>query len=165
MAMTVTPLYSRDRTQQRDRPPTRRRANRDRPGPADAWEIIEALRQLAERLEVTLAVPPTGPRAVPDRGGILVRPDMRSVVVDGADVGLTRVEFDLLLFLADNPRRVFTRAHLLRSVWGHEHAGVRTVDVHIRRLRSKLGDHVVTTVRGVGYRLADEANATVLRLP
>ena len=52
---------------------------------------------------------------------------------------LTRLEFDLLLFLADNPRRVFTRAQLLTAVWGYEHTGERTVDVHVRRLRVKIG--------------------------
>ena len=78
---------------------------------------------------------------------------------------LTRLEFDLLLHLVAHPRRVFTRLQLLNAVWGYEHAGVRTVDVHVRRLRGKVGVDVplVTTVYGVGYRLADDARVTVDR--
>lgn len=77
-------------------------------------------------------------------------------------VALTRIEYELLLFLAERPRRVFTRLQLLSSVWGYEHAVARTVDVHVRRLRAKLADsEVVTTVYGVGYRLADEASISV----
>ncbi|MGC4749964.1 winged helix-turn-helix domain-containing protein [Micromonospora sp. DT201] len=77
-------------------------------------------------------------------------------------VPLTRIEYELLLFLAERPRRVFTRLQLLSSVWGYEHAVARTVDVHVRRLRAKLdGSELVTTVYGVGYRLADEARISV----
>ena len=87
----------------------------------------------------------------------------RQVVVDGQVLPLTRLEFDLLQFLADNPRRVFTRGQLLSGVGGYEHTGERTVDVHVRRLRVKLGNQVplVTTVYGVGYRLADDAHIVV----
>ncbi|WP_409074628.1 winged helix-turn-helix domain-containing protein, partial [Micromonospora chalcea] len=72
---------------------------------------------------------------------------------------------DLLLFLAEHPRRVFTRLQLLANVWGYEHAVARTVDVHVRRLRAKFGPDtpLVTTVYGVGYRLADDAAITVDR--
>ncbi len=86
----------------------------------------------------------------------------RQVVRAGREVPLTRLEFDLLLFLARHPRRVFTRDHLLRSVWGYAIAGPRTVDVHIRRLRGKLETPVVRTIYGVGYRLADEAPITLV---
>jgi rhodanese-related sulfurtransferase/DNA-binding winged helix-turn-helix (wHTH) protein len=92
---------------------------------------------------------------------IHVVPDSRSVFVGAAEISLTRVEFDLLAYLAEHPRRVFDRTQLLRNVWGYEHAGLRTVDVHIRRLRAKLGVRLVTTVRGVGYRLASEAAVSV----
>ncbi|WP_405433047.1 winged helix-turn-helix domain-containing protein [Micromonospora sp. NBC_00617] len=77
-------------------------------------------------------------------------------------VALTRIEYDLLLFLAERPHRVFTRLQLLSNVWGYEHAVARTVDVHVRRLRAKLpGAEVITTVYGVGYRLGDEARIGV----
>ncbi|WSN14845.1 winged helix-turn-helix domain-containing protein [Micromonospora sp. NBC_01699] len=89
----------------------------------------------------------------------------RKVLRDGAPIPLTRLEYDLLVFLAEHPRRVFTRLQLLNSVWGYEHAIARTVDVHVRRLRAKVGEAVplVTTVYGVGYRLADEARVSVDR--
>jgi two-component system response regulator MtrA len=82
------------------------------------------------------------------------------------EVPLTRIEYDLLLFLAEHPRRVFTRLQLLAGVWGYEHAVARTVDVHVRRLRAKLGvdTPLVTTVYGVGYRLADDARIVLDRL-
>ncbi|GGM40542.1 hypothetical protein GCM10011608_26660 [Micromonospora sonchi] len=76
-------------------------------------------------------------------------------------VPLTRIEYDLLLFLAERPRRVFTRMQLLDSVWGYSHAVARTVDVHVRRLRAKLDTPLLTTVHGVGYRLADEARVII----
>jgi len=92
---------------------------------------------------------------------IVVHVASRSVYRDGAAVRLTRREFDLLVFLCEQPRRVFTRVQLLRQVWGYEPvSGERTVDVHVRRVRIKLGGGaapVVATVRGVGYRLAENA--------
>lgn len=97
-------------------------------------------------------------------GLIEIYPDERVVRVDGREVGLTRIEFDLLLFLAEHPRRVFTRPHLLDAVWGYGYTGERTVDVHIRRLRAALGEvPFATTVRGIGYRLADDARVRVIR--
>jgi two-component system alkaline phosphatase synthesis response regulator PhoP len=74
----------------------------------------------------------------------------------GETLELTLKEYELLSYLASNPGRVFTRAVLLNNVWGYEYfGGTRTVDVHIRRLRAKLGDwgeEMIETVRGVGYR-------------
>ena len=75
--------------------------------------------------------------------------------VDGKPVDLTYKEFELLRFLAAHPSRVFTREQLLSEVWGYDYfGGTRTVDVHVRRLRAKLGDleSLIGTVRGVGYR-------------
>nr|WP_269204681.1 response regulator transcription factor [Motilibacter deserti] len=76
--------------------------------------------------------------------------------VRGRVLDLTFKEFELLKFLAQHPGRVFTRAQLLQEVWGYDYfGGTRTVDVHVRRLRAKLGaDHeaLIGTVRNVGYR-------------
>jgi DNA-binding response OmpR family regulator len=76
--------------------------------------------------------------------------------VKGRALDLTFKEFELLKFLAQHPGRVFTRAQLLQEIWGYDYfGGTRTVDVHIRRLRSKLGpehEAIVGTVRNVGYR-------------
>ncbi|MET8197744.1 winged helix-turn-helix domain-containing protein, partial [Micromonospora sp. NPDC005222] len=98
-------------------------------------------------------------------GGVRILTGTRRVRHGGAEVMLTRIEYDLLLFLAEHPRRVFTRLQLLANVWGYEHAVARTVDVHVRRLRAKFGPDtpLVTTVYGVGYRLADDAAITVDR--
>ncbi len=140
--------------------------------PPQAHRLIEAVRELVEAGQGSVAVePPAGragtpaPPAHPD-GTVEVRllTASRQVVVDGELLPLTRLEFDLLLFLADHPRRVFSRTQLLTAVWGYEHTGERTVDVHVRRLRVKLGTQLplITTVYGVGYRLADEARIVVL---
>ena len=75
----------------------------------------------------------------------------------GRTLDLTYKEFELLHFLAAHPARVFTREQLLAEVWGHDYfGGARTVDVHVRRLRAKLGEHewLISTVRGVGYGFA-----------
>jgi DNA-binding response OmpR family regulator len=76
--------------------------------------------------------------------------------VSGRVLDLTYMEYELLRFLAAHPAKVFTRETLLSRVWGYEYyGGARTVDVHIRRLRAKLGEehaHLIQTVRSVGYR-------------
>jgi len=92
-------------------------------------------------------------------GRLSLSADTYQVTMDGRPLDLTYKEFELLRFLASRPGRVFTRAALLREVWGYDfYGGTRTVDVHIRRLRAKLGpehEHLIETVRGVGYRAAD----------
>ncbi|MEU1969364.1 winged helix-turn-helix domain-containing protein [Micromonospora sediminicola] len=107
--------------------------------------------------------PPAPPAAGP--GGVRMLTGTRRVRHGDVEVALTRIEYDLLLFLAEHPRRVFTRLQLLANVWGYEHAVARTVDVHVRRLRAKFGPDtpLVTTVYGVGYRLADDAPIEVDR--
>ena len=81
------------------------------------------------------------------------------VTAQGRPLDLTFKEFELLRFLASRAGRVFTRPALLREVWGYDfYGGTRTVDVHVRRLRAKLGpehEHLIQTVRSVGYRAAD----------
>jgi len=130
-----------------------------------AHKLIEALRELVETSDGEVTAAPLPPAAGADVDvDVQLLTASRRVVVDGEVLPLTRLEFDLLLFLADHPRRAFTRAQLLSGVWGYEHAGERTVDVHVRRLRVKLGSDVplITTVYGVGYRLVDDARITVL---
>lgn len=92
-------------------------------------------------------------------GPVAIDIDTYVVTASGRSLDLTFKEFELLRFLAERPGRVFTRPTLLREVWGYDfYGGTRTVDVHIRRLRAKLGpehEHLIETVRGVGYRIAD----------
>jgi len=79
------------------------------------------------------------------------------VHVDSEPIDLTYMEYELLKFLATHRGRVFTRQTLLSRVWGYDYfGGTRTVDVHVRRLRAKLGEHanVIQTVRNVGYKFA-----------
>jgi DNA-binding response OmpR family regulator len=82
------------------------------------------------------------------------------VTVSGVPLELTLKEYQLLLFLLHHPGRVFTRAEILDRVWGMDYyGGTRTVDVHIRRLRSKTeaAGEILETIRGVGYRLVPPA--------
>jgi DNA-binding response OmpR family regulator len=92
-------------------------------------------------------------------GPLALDTDTYRVTAAGRPLDLTFKEFELLRFLASRPGRVFTRPTLLREVWGFDfYGGTRTVDVHIRRLRAKLGpehEHLIETVRSVGYRAAD----------
>lgn len=88
-------------------------------------------------------------------GPLLVDPKRRAVEVNGLPVTLTPKEFDLLYLLASHPGQVFSRDHLLDTVWGYGFAGgTRTIDTHIKNLREKLSDAatLIGTVWGVGYR-------------
>ncbi|SBT67027.1 Transcriptional regulatory protein, C terminal [Micromonospora sediminicola] len=124
-----------------------------------ARAVLDLRRVAASPAEPPPAAPPAGP------GGVRMLTGTRRVRHGDVEVALTRIEYDLLQFLAEHPRRVFTRLQLLANVWGYEHAVARTVDVHVRRLRAKFGPDtpLVTTVYGVGYRLADDAPIEVDR--
>ena len=93
------------------------------------------------------------------RGGLTLDPEGRTVTVDGARVELTYKEFELLKLFLSHPGTAFTREQLFSQVWGMDYCGeTRTVDMHIRTLRQKLGPcgDMIGTVRGVGYRLEAE---------
>jgi two-component system, OmpR family, alkaline phosphatase synthesis response regulator PhoP len=86
-------------------------------------------------------------------GNLTIDPHKFMVTIDGKDVVLAKKEFELLYLLASKPGRVFLRNEILSDVWGSEViVGDRTIDVHIRKIRSKLGIDCVTTVKGVGYK-------------
>src|SRR5215469_11696967 len=89
-------------------------------------------------------------------GELVIDEATYSARIRGAALDLTFKEFELLKFLAQRPRRVFTRSQLLQAVWGYDYfGGTRTVDVHVRRLRAKLGpenEALIGTVRNVGYK-------------
>jgi DNA-binding response OmpR family regulator len=97
--------------------------------------------------------------AVMRLGPLTLDTDTYRVSVHGRALDLTYKEFELLRYLAERRGRVFTRPTLLREVWGYDfYGGTRTVDVHVRRLRAKLGpelESLIETVRGVGYRAAE----------
>ena len=94
-------------------------------------------------------------------GPLMLNLETYQAAVAGRVLDLTYMEYELLRFLAGHPAKVFTRETLLSRVWGYEYyGGARTVDVHIRRLRAKLGEehaHLIQTVRSVGYRFGQVA--------
>lgn len=125
-------------------------------GPA---EIDARLRLALGRAQQSVAQTPERIHA----SGVVIDEVSYSARVQGRALNLTYKEFELLRFLAAHPARVFTREQLLSEVWGYDYfGGTRTVDVHVRRLRAKLGDleSIIGTVRNVGYRfnLHDEDN-------
>ncbi len=84
---------------------------------------------------------------------IIVDPARYLVIINDKEVMLAKKEFELLYLLAAKPKRVFLRNEILNQVWGSEViVGDRTIDVHIRKLRQKLGVDCITTVKGVGYK-------------
>ena len=84
---------------------------------------------------------------------LTIDPSKFEVMVEGKDVTLAKKEFELLYLLASRPGRVFLRNEILNQVWGNEViVGDRTIDVHIRKIRQKLGLDCITTVKGVGYK-------------
>jgi DNA-binding response OmpR family regulator len=102
------------------------------------------------------ATSPVEPAAEVRSGELVIDEGTYSARIRGHTLDLTFKEFELLKFLAQHPKRVFTRSQLLQEVWGYDYfGGTRTVDVHVRRLRAKLGSEneaLIGTVRNVGYK-------------
>ncbi|MDB0040584.1 response regulator transcription factor [Algibacter sp.] len=89
-------------------------------------------------------------------GSLVINRDEYKVVSEGKEIILPRKEFELLSLLASKPGKVFKRDEILDTVWGSEVVvGSRTIDVHIRKLREKLGDNSFKTIKGVGYKFVD----------
>ena len=126
---------------------------RDTAGPAE----IEARLRLVMGRTNEAAEDETGPITA---GALVIDEVTYSVRLRGRLLDLTYKEFELLKYLAQHPGRVFTRSQLLQEVWGYDYfGGTRTVDVHVRRLRAKLGtdyEVLIGTVRNVGYRFVPE---------
>jgi DNA-binding response OmpR family regulator len=115
--------------------------------------------EVEARLRVAIGRRTQSASQLPDEirsSGLVVNEATYSARMNGRSLDLTFKEFELLKFLAQHPGRVFTRAQLLQEVWGYDYfGGTRTVDVHVRRLRAKLGaenEALIGTVRNVGYR-------------
>ncbi|MGD8439740.1 MAG: response regulator transcription factor [Holophagae bacterium] len=123
--------------------------------PFSVRELVARVKAIFRRMETFDAAPRPSSVTV---GPIEIDADARTVRVDGEAIELTAREFDLLIFFARNPGRVFTRGQLLDHVWGYTHEGYEhTVNTHINRLRGKLEDdpsspRFILTVWGVGYR-------------
>jgi DNA-binding response OmpR family regulator len=119
---------------------------------AGPGEVEARLRLAAARSGPQPAAPAEEVRS----GDLVIDEATYSARIRGVALDLTFKEFELLKFLAQHPRRVFTRSQLLQEVWGYDYfGGTRTVDVHVRRLRAKLGaehEALIGTVRNVGYK-------------
>ncbi|MEI9920781.1 MAG: response regulator transcription factor [Bacteroidota bacterium] len=86
-------------------------------------------------------------------GDLMIDRTSYTINVKGKEISLPKKEFELLFFLAQNPNKVFSRDDLLQNIWGSDvYVLARTVDVHIRKVREKIGDDYITTVKGVGYK-------------
>jgi DNA-binding response OmpR family regulator len=124
----------------------------DTAGPA---EIEARVRIAVGRIEANNFASDPSSREIRS-GEVVIDENSYTAKIKGRSLDLTFKEFELIKFLAQHPGRVFTRAQLLQEIWGYDYfGGTRTVDVHIRRLRSKLGpehEAIVGTVRNVGYR-------------
>ena len=84
---------------------------------------------------------------------LLIDKESYIVKLDDKEVFFPKKEFELLFFLASNPKKVYSRESLLRNIWGtNVHVVARTVDVHIRKIREKLGQDLISTIKGVGYK-------------
>ena len=129
-------------------------------GGFQAWRAAGLPTTAGGSTRPALALVPEPAASLDDRLDLAVDTDQRRAVVEGREMDLTRLEFDLLAHLVAAPDRVHTRSALLTSLWDGRHGGSRTVDVHVHRLRSKLGDRTgraLQTVRGVGYRWSPRA--------
>jgi len=86
-------------------------------------------------------------------GGLIIDKSSYSVILNSKPLSLPKKEFELLLFLAQNPNKVFSRDELLLNIWGSDvYVLSRTVDVHIRKVREKIGEGFISTTKGVGYK-------------
>ncbi|HVL82516.1 MAG TPA: response regulator transcription factor [Actinomycetota bacterium] len=125
--------------------------------PFEMRELLARMRSLLRRVRHRTEGEPKVMRV----GSLEIRPEEGVALKQGEPLSLTRTEFRLLCTMAAKPSRVFTREVLLEEVWGYDYFGdARLVDVHIRRLRSKIEDdparpHLLQTVRGMGYKVAE----------
>jgi DNA-binding response OmpR family regulator len=139
------------------------------------WGFDDMLLNTAGPAEVDVRIrlatsPSAGSTGEPliQTGSIVIDEAGYSAKLNGTQLDLTYTEFELLKYLAQHPGRVFSRQQLLSDVWGYDYfGGTRTVDVHVRRLRAKLGpehESVIGTVRNVGYRFVAQPEDTSTRV-
>ena len=131
--------------------------------PFSIRELIARVKALFRRVDAMRRVPAEKNEQL-DINGLIIDSDKRRVCLDGKEINLTSREFDLLLYFARNPGRVYSRSQLLDAVWGYGHEGYEhTVNSHINRLRAKIEDqpadpHFILTVWGVGYKFAEHTH-------
>ncbi len=112
--------------------------------------LISRIKALLKRSGQTVSGPVT------EISGLIIDRNTYTLTQNGKELTLPKKEFELLAFLATKPGKVFTRDEILNRVWGNDVVvGDRTIDVHIRRLREKVGDKVIRTIKGVGYKFEE----------
>jgi DNA-binding response OmpR family regulator len=130
-------------------------------GMRDFLLATASIAEIDVRIKLALGSQVSG-TIVKNNTGLVIDEVSYTAKINGRTLDLTFKEFELLRHLNDNPGRVFSREQLLSEVWGYDYfGGTRTVDVHVRRLRAKLGEHesLIGTVRNVGYRLNPEGTS------
>ena len=125
--------------------------------PFDSKEMVARVKAVLRRYQPAKTESHTeNPSKKVEYPGLVINLTNYSVLVDGKNADMPPKELELLYFLASSPNQVFTREQLLDHIWGYEYIGdTRTVDVHIKRLREKIGDHAawnLGTVWGIGYK-------------
>ncbi len=117
----------------------------------DDWNpLTGSMRHLSENGDTSFVV-----RGLSLENGLIIDKAAYTVYLKGVKIPFPKKEFELLLLLASNPRKVFKRIEILSQIWGRDYKpkDSRSLDVHIRMLRKKLQDQFITTIRGVGYKL------------
>ncbi|HOP04985.1 MAG TPA: response regulator transcription factor [Tenuifilaceae bacterium] len=115
--------------------------------------LISRVKALLKRADVQIAKPDS---KFEDVKGIVIDKERFVVLKDGKEISLPKKEFELLALLYSRPQKVFSRDEIFSTVWGDDIiVGDRTIDVHIRKLREKIGDEYIRTIKGVGYKFVD----------
>ena len=129
--------------------------------PFSMAELLARVKALLRRADLLRAAPLAATSQALRNGELEILPAKRQVRLAGQALEFTALEFDLLLYFAQHPGHVFSRAQLLSAVWGYSHDGYEhTVTTHINRLRAKLepdpmAPHIILTVRGAGYKMRE----------
>lgn len=114
--------------------------------------LVSRIKALLRRFEITVSEN-KNEDLILYYGNIVIDRERYKVIKDNVEIIFPKKEFELLVFLSSKPERVFTRDEIYNAIWGNEViVGDRTIDVHIRKLREKLGDEHFETIKGVGYR-------------
>jgi two-component system alkaline phosphatase synthesis response regulator PhoP len=118
--------------------------------------LVSRIKALLKRFKSAEGIDEKEEKSVIKRSNLIIDRDRYIVSKDGEELVLPKKEFELLVLLISKPDRVFTRDEIFSAVWGDNIiVGDRTIDVHIRKLREKIGDEHIKTIKGVGYKFVD----------
>ncbi len=117
--------------------------------------LLSRIKALMRRKESARSMPPPG--NILDFGALKIDPQSYHVIIEGKVITLAKKEFEVIMLLASKPGKVFTREEMFHKVWGYTvPIASRTIDVHISKLREKVGERFIKTLKGVGYKLEVE---------